>query len=261
MPPLLTVLQADKGLLRIGLQAARNPVMRHRGTISVLAAPALVGLWFAGGFALPYLTTDAGQFGIYWPRHQWLLAHIIGGIVALMSGPVQFWLGLNKRTRTPHRVLGVVYIVGVAVSGVAAFQLAAKTDFGWSFGLSLIFMSSAWMISTGLATVAICLKQVEQHREWMIRSYVLTFGFVALRIADVIFDIAKIGTIMERKATAGWLAWAVPLLITELILQGRKIFARPVSEAPTPDSRVYTAEPAPAAFALQNSGSSYQPQH
>jgi hypothetical protein len=234
--------------------------MRHRGNIIVLAAPTIVGLWLVAGFALPYLTTQPGQFGIYWPRHQWLVAHVIGGMVALLSGPVQFWLGLNRRTKNPHRVVGILYVIGVAVGGAAAFQLAAHTDFGWSFGLSLIFMSSAWIISTGLATVAICLRQVEQHREWMIRSYVLTFGFVTLRMLDVVFDIARIGTIMERKAAAGWLAWAVPLLITELILQGRKIFAKPVSEVPLPDAHVYTAEPAPAAFALQNSGSSYQPQ-
>jgi hypothetical protein len=36
---------------------------------------------------------------------------------------------------------------------------------------------------------------------------------------------AKVGTLTEQLAVASWFCWAVPLLITEAILQGRKIVA------------------------------------
>ena len=146
----------------------------------------------------------------------------------------------------------------VAVSGTAAFYLAAHTDFGWVFGLGLASMASAWMISTTLATIAICLRRVEQHREWMIRSYVVTFGFVTFRILESILDMAKIGTILERKAAASWFSWTVPLLLTELILQGRKIFAGRISAVQPRAANGYTAVPAPAAFDVRNSESFYQ---
>src|SRR5438093_5491792 len=232
--------------------------MRQRGNIVVLGAPTVVALWFICGFALMYVTTEAGQFGIYRPRQEWLFAHVLGGIAALLFGPTQFWLGLNRRTKIPHRVLGSLYLTPVAVSGTAAFYLAAHTDFGWVFGLCLASMASAWMISTTLATIAICLRRVEQHREWMIRSYVVTFGFVTFRILESILDMAKIGTILERKAAASWFSWTVPLLLTELILQGRKIFARRISAVQPRAANGYTAVPAPAAFDVRNSESFYQ---
>jgi hypothetical protein len=33
----------------------------------------------------------------------------------------------------------------------------------------------------------------------------------------------NVGTISEQLAAAGWLCWTIPLLTTELVLQGRKI--------------------------------------
>ena len=234
--------------------------MRRSGTIVVLGAPTVIALWFISGFALTYFTTEPAEFGIYWPRHQWLLAHVIAGIVALLLGPAQLWFGSNTITGMVHRVLGVLYVTAVAVSGVAALYLAVHTDFGWVFGMGFITMTSAWWISTALAVIAICLHRVEQHREWMIRSYVVTFSFVTFRVLEVVLDTAKLGTIVERKAAASWMALTISLFLTECILQGRKIFARRVSVAPLPNVSAYTAAPEPPAFDLRDSESFYQHQ-
>jgi Predicted membrane protein (DUF2306) len=234
--------------------------MRRSGTILVLGAPTVIALWFISGFALTYFTTEPAAFGIYWPRHQWLLAHVIAGIVALLSGPAQLWLGINTITGLVHRILGVIYLTAVAVSGMAALYLAVHTDFGWVFGMGFITMTSAWWISTALAVIAICLHRVEQHREWMIRSYVLTFSFVTFRVLEVVLDTAKLGTIVERKAAASWMALTISLLLTECILQSRKIFARRVNVAPLPTVNAYTAAPEPPAFDLRDSESFYQHQ-
>ena len=105
-----------------------------------------------------------------------------------------------------------------------AFYLAFHSQFGWVFGLGLTALALAWLVTTALAVAAICLYMVQQHWEWMIRSYVLTFAFVVFRGLTELFDIAKIGTTAEQLTAASWLCWSVPLLITESILQGRKIF-------------------------------------
>jgi len=68
---------------------------------------------------------------------------------------------------------------------------------------------------------------VEQHREWMIRSYVVTFAFVVFRFVVEAVQVMRIGTIVEQLTLASWICWAVPLLLTEVILQGRKIFFSP----------------------------------
>jgi Predicted membrane protein (DUF2306) len=234
--------------------------MLQRGNVLVLGAPTVIALWFISGFAVTYLTDEPTQFGIYWPRHQWLLAHVIAGMIALLSGPAQLWLGINCRAAIVHRLLGILYVAAVVVSGTCAYYLAAHTDFGWMFGMGLISMASAWLITTLLAIVAICLRRIEQHREWMIRSYVVTFGFVTFRVLDEAMDIARMGSVLERKAVAAWLAWTAPLFLTECVLQGRKIFARQVSAVPLPDASAYTVAPGPRAFDLRNSESSYQHQ-
>ena len=231
--------------------------MRERGNILAFGTPTVVGLWFVYSFALSYLGTDPGRFGIYWPRDQWLSLHILGGIAALLIGPTQLWLGLNKRTPVLHRVLGLVYAAAVAISGTAALYLAFHTDFGWVFGMGFAAMASAWMIATTLAAIAIPRNMVEQHREWMIRSYVVTFAFVTFQVAETVFDVATLGTIVDHMSAASWLAWTFPLLITEAILQSRKILlSRPIS-ARLRDASAYDAAPEPAAFDLHSSESTY----
>jgi hypothetical protein len=51
----------------------------------------------------------------------------------------------------------------------------------------------------------------------------VTFGFVAFRVIAPALRAAGIEN--DRGAIAAWACWAVPLLITELVLQGRKILA------------------------------------
>lgn len=230
--------------------------MRNRGNVFVFALTA-IALWFIYGSVWNYVGSDPGRFGIYAPRREWLTMHILAGSAAILLGPLQFWLGLNHRTKIFHRVLGICYVTAVAVSGTAAFYLAFHTDFGWVFGMGFTGMASAWIVTTTLAAISICRGLVEQHREWMVRSYVVTFGFVTFRVLTMVFEMFRAGTLVERMGAASWFAWSVPLLATEAILQGRKVFARAPIAAPLRDGRAYSASPEPAAFDLPSSESSY----
>lgn len=187
----------------------------------------LVGLAFVLGLgiALPYFALNQEHFGSYWLRRGWLLLHIGGGIIALMTGPFQLWMGLTGRRMPLHRVLGKVYMAVVALSSMAAFYLALNTDNGWVFGAGLTGLGFAWIVTTGMAYISIRKRLFEHHKEWMIRSYVVTFGFVFFRIFFGAMEAAGVGTVLERLAAASWFCWSVPLLINEAILQGRKIFS------------------------------------
>jgi hypothetical protein len=59
----------------------------------------------------------------------------------------------------------------------------------------------------------------------MIRSYVVTFAFVTFRAVQPLVAKTGIGTPLEQIAFIAWACWAIPLLVTEAVLQGRKIFA------------------------------------
>jgi uncharacterized membrane protein len=231
--------------------------MRNRGNILVLAGPTLVGLWFLYAYAFGYLAGEPGRFGIYFPRRAWLTIHIFAGVAAILLGPIQLWMGLNRRVAILHRVLGLFYVASAATGAVTALYLAKHTDFGWVFGLGLGSMAVAWIVTTGLATIAICRKMVQLHREWMIRSYVVTFSFVTLRAVSVAFELVKHSTLIERLSAASWISWTVPLFLTEVILHGRMIFARRAIAAPQPVTHAESTEPELTAFGLHNSESTY----
>ena len=59
----------------------------------------------------------------------------------------------------------------------------------------------------------------------MIRSYVVTTAFVTFRVFFLLLQNAGVGTLNEQLGAASWFCWAVPLLITEAWLQGRKILS------------------------------------
>jgi len=166
-------------------------------------------------------TLQGFQFA-YWPRRGWLLIHIFSGLVALLSGPVQLWLGLHKVKMAVHRKLGMLYMAGVTVGSVGAVGLAFQTHAGLIFGSGLFALALAWIATTSFAYIAIRKGFVEQHREWTIRSYVVTFAFVTFRAGQV----GMIGWGVPLLTTIGvmaWACWAVPLLVTELVIQGRKL--------------------------------------
>jgi predicted membrane protein DUF2306 len=206
----------------IAAPAARRFPLRSTAVLSVVA---LIGLLFVVREALPYFKLTEVQFGRYWPHRSWLLVHITAGIVALLAGPVQLWLGLTDRSVKAHRRLGLVYIGSVVSGSVAGYYLAFNTTFGWVFGTGLACLATAWIVTTGLAFAAIRRHLYEQHKEWMIRSYVVTTAFVTFRLFFELLRWTAIGTIVERLTAMAWLCWAIPLLVTEAVLQGRKILA------------------------------------
>ena len=193
--------------------------------LATISIAALLAIGFFVDVALPYLRLDPEALARYWPRRWWLLVHIAAGAVALLTGPVQLWLGISGRWTRAHRGLGLTYVASVAVSSAAAFYLAAQTNLGWVFGAGLTGLGIAWLVTTTMAIAAIRRGSIDQHREWMIRSYVVTFAFVTFRVLWSVLQAAGLGTLHEQLAASSWFCWAAPLLVTEAVLQGRKIFA------------------------------------
>ena len=192
--------------------------------VLTLGVASCLAIIFVIGFALPYLLLDAGVLARFEGRQGWVFTHVLSGAVALMVGPVQLWLGARRQRLALHRKLGILYLATVLLGSLSAFYLAATTQVSWVFGLGLGALGLAWVLTTGIAYVAILRRMILQHQEWMIRSYVVTFAFVMFRLFFGVMEAAEVGTVVERLNAASWFCWAVPLLIAEAIIQGRKVF-------------------------------------
>jgi hypothetical protein len=204
------------------------------GSKALIGLAGLAAVFFVVVAALPYRamlgSEESARHALqdvqfaYWPRRGWLLVHIVGGLIALLSGPVQLWLGLHDVKMHVHRRLGLIYIAGMTIGSVGAIGLALQTDGGLIFGSGLFFLAIAWITTTSLAYIAIRKGLIDQHREWTIRSYVVTFAFVTFRAGQVAMTGSGIPLVTAIGIMA-WACWAVPLLVAELTIQARKIAA------------------------------------
>jgi len=210
---------------------ASNSKRKSHFTAKLIASAAI--LTVAGLFVLKYalryyLNYNAAAFADqgapnYWSLRGWLMMHITGGMTALLTGPFQFWTGFRLRYARLHRWMGRIFLCGVAVGSIGAFRMAIGTTGGWPFGFSLLALDTAWFTSAAMAYYAIMKRRIPIHKEWMVRTYVVTFAFVFQRVLFDYFPGSRLQPDLDRGTSAMWTSWALPLLFTELILQLRRM--------------------------------------
>ena len=110
-----------------------------------------------------------------------LIPHTVAGTLALVIGPLNFSSRLRQRRLRLHRILGRVYVVSVFVGSFTGIALAAGRP-----GLPGTSMqAAAWMVCTTAAFITARNRQITQHRQWMARSYAVTFTFVSSRVLNL----------------------------------------------------------------------------
>jgi hypothetical protein len=218
-------------------KATASPLVSgaNRGSwtlIVLLGFTMLAALTFWIVAALPYLNTNRETFGrfpqLFWDRRYGLWLHIAGGTLAMFSGPVQLWLGETRQKLHLHRRIGSIYLLGVTLGSLGAFYMVFTTPVGIVYATGLFGMAVASVVATSMAYLAIRYRNFIQHREWMIRSYVVILSFVFFRFIVVGLTIAGIGEAGAagetlRATLAAWTSWTFPLIVTESLLQFSKL--------------------------------------
>ena len=57
----------------------------------------------------------------------------------------------------------------------------------------------------------------------MVRAYIVTFAFVTFRLLQDYSPLSRLRPENDRDITIAWACWVVPLAITELVLQVKRI--------------------------------------
>ena len=221
---------------------AATPVRKLATPILPLPTTLRRALWAAAVVLVTFFVVHAAQrffvfteasYRSFWPNRHWLPPHFIGGTLALLAGLAQFWAGLRQRHPAIHRWVGRLYLAGVVIGATFAYVMSFRSVIGWSFGTATFVMATAWVTATAMAFMAIRCRQIEAHREWMLRSYVIALGFVSFRIMLVSPLFTGLGSLPERLTVLLWLSWTVPLLICEVCLQWKRSVAprRPIAAA------------------------------
>jgi uncharacterized membrane protein len=169
------------------------------------------------------IPTEEVYGSYFFPRVFWVFPHIVLGIVATIIGPFQFIPKIRNKYLKIHRQLGRIYIISTVLSGIAGMYMAATSDVNLPYAVGLFMLGVTWVTSSIMAFVSIKNRKVDLHKDWMIRSYVITFAFVSFRFVEDILMALEIGTRLEVLVLMSWACWAIPLFITEVFIQGRKI--------------------------------------
>ncbi|WP_294678451.1 DUF2306 domain-containing protein [uncultured Fluviicola sp.] len=166
-----------------------------------------------------FLDLTAQSLGKYYDYKWILIAHITAGGVAIISGMLQFWKKLRNYSRKLHRFIGFIYLLAVLTSGLCAVVLAFTTAYqvNLPYAFSLQIWVSVWLSASFIAYYAAIKKKFQLHKEWMIRSYIVTVAFVISGLTLKIPYVQSLGSFEDISPSLFWFGWAVPLYIYEVI--------------------------------------------
>ena len=164
----------------------------------------------------------------YYLSVRWLLLpHGIAGAVVLCLGASQFSTRLRQRHPRVHRILGRLYLIGVAIAATVAICITLRHN-PLPLEVAIITQALLWMLASGTAFYCVRHGNFVQHRHWMIRSYAITLIFVFDRVLDAIPGVAALDT--DTNPTVLWLcnvlAWVAPTFIV-----GWSAIVRPTAPA------------------------------
>mgnify|MGYP000510056317 CR=1 FL=1 len=131
--------------------------------------------------ATRYFGLDKEILGRFFEVKWSLILHIVGGILALLIGPVQFSNRIRTKYTKWHRNMGKIYLAAILISSISSTILAwtAALSIHWTWAFSLQILGFVWGTSVFMGYISIRKRRVQQHKQWMIRSYIITIAFVS----------------------------------------------------------------------------------
>ena len=190
---------------------------------TLLLSGFILSVYFVWDKTPRYFVFTEQSYGPYfWPRANWVFVHVVFGILALLLGPFQFVPAIRNNYLTVHRWMGRTYLISTLIGGIAGLYMASTSQINYTYQYGLISLALIWITTGAMAYISIRNLNITQHREWMIRSYVVTFGFTVFRIMDELL-VKAIPDQGDRLGLLSWICWAVPLLIAEVCIQSVKV--------------------------------------
>jgi len=152
------------------------------------------------------------------PFQMWLLPHGLAAAFALLLGPFQFSERLRRKYLIVHKTFGYLYIAGCYIGaplGLYIQWIEEKLgNFSHNFTIATALDAGIWIFATTMALIMIRTKRMQQHRQWMIRSFACALIFLEVRTILVFFQLPE--TAAEAVV---WACVAAAFPIADLVLQ------------------------------------------
>ncbi len=158
----------------------------------------------------------------YAPVAPLVFMHGFPAAIALFLGILQFSSRLRQRHLKVHRWMGRIYVGCVAIAAPAGVVVAAKLPVP-TLLLESAIQSVGWLATTATALYCVCTGRIQQHREWMMRSYPFAMVFVVVRAALAIPAVARMG-VVGLSATV-WGSLAIACFLPSFLIEWQKLAA------------------------------------
>jgi uncharacterized membrane protein len=160
----------------------------------------------------------------YEPFKWYLLPHGLAGACALLLGPMQFSDRLRQRYAKLHRVVGRIYVAGVFIAGPMGFYIQffqERMGQTRSFSIAGAVDAGLWMTTTAIALGFILAGKVQQHRQWMTRSFGVALVFLEVRVIGGVMGWDQLGPRVIE--TIVWSCLAFAVLSADIVLQWQEL--------------------------------------
>jgi hypothetical protein len=151
--------------------------------------------------------------------HPWLWVHAGFAATALIVGPWQFLKSVRARWPRVHRWIGRTYVFACLVGGFAGLLIASGSTAGPIARAGFGLLAVVWLGVNIQAYRLALARRFPEHREWMVRSFALTFAAVTLRIEMPLAALLHLDSLISYRAIS-WLAWMPNLALAELYVRG-----------------------------------------
>jgi Predicted membrane protein (DUF2306) len=149
--------------------------------------------------------------------------HVFTGILTLLAGFTQFSPYILKEHKGLHRFMGRLYVFNILFINFPAGMLMAFYANGHlPTRIAFIILDSLWFWFTLKAFLEIKKGNVKVHKDFMIRSYALTFSAITLRTWKVILSGLFVIPPVTLYMIDAWIGFVPNLLVAEWLIRRKR---------------------------------------
>ncbi len=158
----------------------------------------------------------------YWWWKTAFYVHVFTSIGALVAGLSQFSSHILREHRSWHRLIGRIYAYDILAINFPSGMVLAVCANGLLPGrIAFVLLDCLWFTFTWVAVAAVRNGQIARHREFMIRSYALTFSAVTLRTWKIILSRSFRIDPVHLYMMEAWMGFVPNLLVAEWWIRNR----------------------------------------
>ena len=172
--------------------------------------------YFHPNFSKGYLIGKEAVFPYF---KYFLYLHILTAPIVYISGLFQFMFTRNKG----HKLVGKIYIFSVlCLAAPSGFLMSFFSIGGFWAILNFILLSVLWFLVTYKSYLAILVSDYKIHKQFIIRSFILTNSAILLRLFSYFNNNYHLLKPSNSYVIIAWFSWLPWLILYELYLLGNK---------------------------------------